>query len=148
MALGLAIGGAIIGTAASVGMGIAQKNEADRQAAELLKQSEELRLRSDERKNRVRREGRGFQGDQTAAIAAAGVEVSGSPLDALVETGASVREEISDIDRSFRFERQQLRDGASRVRRQGNMALAGGVLGGVSSGLSSSFNIARSKDLF
>ena len=137
MALTTAIIGGVAGLGSSIAKGVMAKKAGDRQAAELKKEAIELEVVTKERKRRVTREGRRFTGDQTAGIAAAGVEVSGSPLAALVETQTSVREENADIERNFRSDRQRLLTGAEESKRQGRQALAGGTVGGVAGAASS-----------
>lgn len=147
MAVAATVVGGLVGMGTKIAGGVMQKREADRQAIELEKEALDLDERTAIRKKRLKREGRQFLGDQTAAIAASGVEVSGSPLAGLVESQQSVREELGDIDRNHQSERRALLTGAQRYRRQGRQALASGVLGAVSSGASSGVSAARAGGL-
>lgn len=143
-----AIGGAAVSAGSKVAQGVIANDQANQQANELTKQAIEQRERTDIRLQRLKKEEGRFLGDQTAAISAAGVEVSGSALSNLADTTESFREERQDIQRTSEFEVEQLLKGAQGARKAGRQALATGIVGGFASGLSSFGNIGSKRGLF
>jgi hypothetical protein len=127
----------VVGGIGQVVQGAEQQNAANQQAVDLQKQALEVEKRGEIRKKRLKREGARFLGDQTAAIAASGVEVSGSPLAGLVESQASIREELGDLDRNIKQEATALRTGAFRFREQGRRAMQGAAIGATTGFISS-----------
>lgn len=144
----LAVGGAALSAGGQIAGGILQNKAAQEEAGQLDLQAAEMERRTKTRVERLRREKEVFKGNQTAAIAAAGVEVSGSPLLALIETERSFREEEQDIKDVSKFEIQQLLTGADRTRRAGRQAAALGAVSGFGSALGSTYQIGKSAGLF
>lgn len=136
------VSGIVAGASKAV-EGAQAKKAADQQALELNKQAIELERRGEIRKKRLRREGDRFLGDQTAAIAASGVEVSGSPLAGLIESERSIKEELSDLDVNIKQEATALRTGAFRTQEQGRRAMRAGAIGAATSFLGTAQDLRK-----
>lgn len=96
-----------------------QKAEAEREDA-FLRDLQAIQVeKSAERDVRLlRTRGQKIKGEQIGAIAASGIELSGTPLQLIEDTAFAVESEISAIREGARFRASQIRAGAEARRRR------------------------------
>lgn len=123
--------GAIISGAGRLFSGIQSSEAAEfnAQVAERAAANEAARVRF--QNERARERGARLRGTQRARIAAAGVQVQGTPLEVLADTAAEEELEVQSNLFGSRITQQNLRDRARLSRQQGRGALFGGALAGL-----------------
>lgn len=89
-----------------------------------------------EEERRIREEARAAIGDQFEALGSGGfVANTGTGLDALRESQLQTALDVLTVRRSRGSEARSLREQARNARREGRFALAGEIIGGITSGL-------------
>lgn len=137
MGAGAAVGGGILSGAGIIAEGQAEARAAFRDAELKEIQADEVINRAKINIRLARLQGQRVAGEQAAAFAKGGVDVSGgSPLLAMEQTSMEISREVQSIAREAEFEARQLKRGAqisresiSDIKAASKLAAVGTVLG-------------------
>lgn len=126
---------AVVAIIGGVLQGVGQKQAAEAQADAIEDEGRQQLRDAYAEERAVRRRRALVQGEARTAIGRSGSMIEGSPLDFLAQNAAEIEVEALGIRTYGINAKRQARAEASGLRREGQMALYGGILGGVSSGL-------------
>lgn len=122
----------------------AKADQARAESDEMERQANELEQRNKIEADLLRRQGEQTMSEQQVVFSAAGLDISGAPLEIMHETQRRVNDEISLRSREASYEAGSLRRGAAANRSYAEKMRSGAMLGSVGSLLSSASSLSMS----